>query len=164
MPLIIKGNKDVEVISKKDMYDFVKKVENSKKDPLEHLPPEVAKKRREILETKAHREYMAKVQKEQAQAKANLAKKLQETVSELNTTQEAKVQATEELFVNTTVEPIVVDTKDMRVSTIQLTPDAPDFMSMTKKEIDLWAEQNLGVQLDRRHTKAKMIEELTKHL
>jgi hypothetical protein len=164
MPLIIKGNKDIEVISKKDMSDFVKKVENSKKDPLEHLPPEVAKKRREILETKAHREYMSRVQKEQAQAKANLAKKLQETVTELNAAQEAKVQATEELVVTTSVEPMVLDTKDTHVTTIQVGPDAPDFMSMTKKEIDLWAEENLGVQLDRRHTKAKMIEELTKHL
>lgn len=164
MPLIIKGNKDIEVISKKDMTDFVKKVENSKKDPLEHLPKEVAEKRREILQVKAHREYMAKMQAEQQQAKANLAKKLQDTVAELNAAQEAKVQATEELVVTTTVEPIVIDTKDTHVATVQLGPDVPDFMSMTKKEIDNWAEGNLGVQLDRRHTKAKMIEELTKHL
>ena len=164
MPLIIKGNKDIEVISKKDMTDFVKKVENSKKDPLEHLPKEVAEKRREILQVKAHREYMAKMQAEQLQAKANLAKKLQDTVAELNAAQEAKVQATEELVVTTTVEPIVIDTKDTHVATVQLGPDVPDFMSMTKKEIDNWAEENVGVQLDRRRTKAKMIEELTKHL
>jgi hypothetical protein len=35
---------------------------------------------------------------------------------------------------------------------------------MTKKEIDVWADENLGVQLDRRHTKVTMIEELKKHL
>ena len=40
----------------------------------------------------------------------------------------------------------------------------PKLASMTKKEIDIWADENIGIQLDRRHTKATMIEELQKHL
>ena len=39
-----------------------------------------------------------------------------------------------------------------------------DFQSMTKKQIDEWAEENLGIQLDRRHTKAKLIEEIKEKL
>ena len=39
-----------------------------------------------------------------------------------------------------------------------------DFESMTKKQIDMWAEENLGIQLDRRHTKAKLIEEIKENL
>jgi hypothetical protein len=35
---------------------------------------------------------------------------------------------------------------------------------MTKKEIDEWSEANIGLSLDRRKTKADMIEELKKHL
>ena len=42
-------------------------------------------------------------------------------------------------------------------------PDV-DFQSMTKKQIDMWAEENLGIQLDRRHTKAKLIEEIQEKL
>jgi len=43
------------------------------------------------------------------------------------------------------------------------TPEV-DFISMTKKQIDMWAEENLGIQLDRRHTKAKLIEEIKENL
>ena len=39
-----------------------------------------------------------------------------------------------------------------------------DFQSMTKKQIDEWAEENLGIQLDRRHTKAKLIAEIEENL
>ena len=35
---------------------------------------------------------------------------------------------------------------------------------MTKKQIDIWADENLGVQLDRRRTKTDMIKELKKHM
>ena len=40
----------------------------------------------------------------------------------------------------------------------------PDFNSMTKKELDVWAEENLGMSLDRRKTKSAMIEEIEKNL
>lgn len=164
MPLIIKGNKDIEVISKKEMTKFIEKAAAAKADPLNSLPPEVAAKRREILEIKESRKYLAKVQREKEEHDRLVKEKLEQATAEIEKLTEAKVQATEELVVTTTVEPIVIDTKDTHVATIQLGPDVPDFMSMTKKEIDNWAEENVGVQLDRRHTKAKMIEELTKHL
>lgn len=164
MPLIIKGNKDIEVISKKEMTKFIEKATAAKADPLNALPPEVAAKRREILEIKESRKYLAKVQREKEEHDRLVKEKLEQATAEIEKLTEAKVQATEELVVTTTVEPIVIDTKDTNVATVQLGPDVPDFMSMTKKEIDNWAEENVGVQLDRRHTKAKMIEELTKHL
>lgn len=164
MPLIIKGNKDIEVISKKEMTKFIEKAAAAKSDPLNALPPEVAAKRREILEIKESRKYLAKVQREKEEYEAKIKEQIEKATAEIEKLTETKVQATEELVVTTSIEPIVVDTKDMHVATVQFAPDAPDFMSMTKKEIDLWAEENLGVQLDRRHTKAKMIEELKKNL
>lgn len=42
--------------------------------------------------------------------------------------------------------------------------ETPDFEKMTKAEIDEWAASKLGIELDRRVTKAKMIAELKKHL
>jgi hypothetical protein len=52
------------------------------------------------------------------------------------------------------------------VSTTEEPTDLPevDFESMTKKQIDMWAEENLGIQLDRRHTKAKLIAEVKENL
>ena len=40
----------------------------------------------------------------------------------------------------------------------------PVFESMTKKELDIWAEENLGLSLDRRKTKSAMIEEIENNL
>jgi putative spermidine/putrescine transport system substrate-binding protein len=39
-----------------------------------------------------------------------------------------------------------------------------DIGNMTKKEIDIWADENLGIQLDRRNTKDRMIADLKPHL
>jgi hypothetical protein len=52
------------------------------------------------------------------------------------------------------------------VQTVEQTTELPevDFESMTKKQIDEWAEENLGIQLDRRHTKAKLIAEVKENL
>jgi len=52
------------------------------------------------------------------------------------------------------------------VSVVEDTPvvDEVDFTSMTKKQIDMWALENLGIQLDRRHTKAKLIAEIQENL
>ena len=43
-------------------------------------------------------------------------------------------------------------------SSVNKDAETPDFTSMTKKEIDLWAEENLGLSLDRRKTKAELIQ------
>lgn len=42
--------------------------------------------------------------------------------------------------------------------------DIPTFESMTKAEIEAWAIEYVGVDLDRRMTKRNMIDELKKHL
>jgi len=39
-----------------------------------------------------------------------------------------------------------------------------DFTAMTKAQIEAWAKENLGVDLDRRKTKANMIEEVESQL
>src|SRR5210317_2594662 len=39
-----------------------------------------------------------------------------------------------------------------------------DFTTMTKAQIEAWAKENLGIDLDRRKTKAKMIAEVESQL
>ena len=36
----------------------------------------------------------------------------------------------------------------------------PNFQSMTKKELETWARENLGIELDRRLAKSKLIEQI----
>jgi hypothetical protein len=65
MPLIIKGNKDVNIVSKEEI---ARKVEEEKQKltleeaALAKLSPEVAERRREIIAAKRHREFMEKIQ------------------------------------------------------------------------------------------------------
>ena len=49
-------------------------------------------------------------------------------------------------------------------SSVNKDAETPDFTSMTKKEIDLWAEENLGLSLDRRKTKAELIQTIQDNL
>lgn len=42
--------------------------------------------------------------------------------------------------------------------------ELPDFSSMTKLDIDIWARDEIGLKLDRRRTKQHMIETIQKHL
>ena len=42
--------------------------------------------------------------------------------------------------------------------------NTPDFESMTKLEIDVYARQNLKLNLDRRRTKEHMIEQINNHI
>ena len=44
------------------------------------------------------------------------------------------------------------------------TKGLPDFDAMTKLEIDIYARQNLSLNLDRRRTKDHMIEQINNHL
>ena len=79
----------------------------------------------------------------------------------------AGVVATSEVVTEVGHEPIVVEHVDVVKVSIQEeveVTDTPDFQSMTKKQLDEWAEENLGIQLDRRHTKAKLIEEIKENL
>jgi len=135
MALIVKG--EHKIISKDDMKALTAK--NLKKDDqFAGLSPEKKQLRKEVLSAKRHREFMGRVA-------TNTKRDLENVV------------ATSEI-----VSIAVGET----VSVVEDTPVAPEvnFESMTKKQIDMWAEENLGIQLDRRHTKAKLIAEIKENL
>jgi hypothetical protein len=155
MPLIIKGDKELKIISKKEMNEkiYAEREElNAEELALSKLPPEVAERRREILEAKRHREFMAKVERTEEEAMRKL--------------QEASVEVTNELVVETGPDPIVIQHDDVvKVSPAEdVKAETPDFEAMTKKELDEWAEETLGLSLDRRKKKADMIEIIKKSL
>ena len=135
MALIVKG--EHKVISQEDMKTLTAK--NLKKDdPFAGLSPEKKQLRKEVISAKRHREFMGRVA-------TNTKRDLDNVI------------ATSEI-----VSIAVGET----VSVVEDTPVSPEvnFESMTKKQIDMWAEENLGIQLDRRHTKAKLIAEIEENL
>jgi len=151
MPLIIKGDKEIRVVSKKEMNKIIANSNNNIENELAKMSDEKAEKRRLTLENKAARENNSRIQsiKDEVIIKKAVTEKVEDAVIETVTP----------ITVDMTTESIVVETKNnKKIETI------PDFTSMTKKEIDIWADENIGIQLDRRHTKATMIEELQKHL
>ena len=155
MPLIIKGDKELKIISKKEMNAKIhaeREELNAEELALSKLPKEVAERRREILEAKRHREFMAKVARTEEEAMRKL--------------KEASVEVTNELVVETGPDPIVIEHDDVvKVSPAEdVKAETPDFESMTKKELDEWAEETLGLALDRRKKKADMIEIIKKSL
>ncbi|MDA8882907.1 hypothetical protein N9I00_00710 [bacterium] len=151
MPLIIKGDKEIKVVSKKEMKKIITDSNNTIENALATMSDEKAEKRRLTLENKAARENNSRIQsiKDEEILKKAVAEKVEDAVIETVTP----------ITVDMTTESIVVETKNNKK--IETTPN---FTSMTKKEIDIWADENIGIQLDRRHTKASMIEELQKHL
>ena len=151
MPLIIKGDKEIRVVSKKEMNKIIANSNNNIENELAKMSDEKAEKRRLTLENKAARENNSRIQsiKDEGIIKKAVTEKVEDAVIETVTP----------ITVDMTTESIVVETKNNKK--IETTPD---FTSMTKKEIDIWADENIGIQLDRRHTKATMIEELQKHL
>tara|TARA_R110001606_G_scaffold90835_2_gene202995 strand:+ start:1151 stop:1648 length:498 start_codon:yes stop_codon:yes gene_type:complete len=165
MPLIIKGGKKIEVITKKQMSTLLEKSAKSS-DPFAGLPADVVEKRKSILEQKSHREYMGRMEKAREESAAVTKVKLEQATATMEKlaqekTANAVVETVSAMTVDTLVKPVLIDTKSAEMPLIT---DIPDFVSMTKKEIDVWADTNLGVQLDRRHTKAAMIEALKKSL
>ena len=161
MPLIIKGNKDVNIVSKEEIARKVEE-EKTKLSPeetaLANLSPEVAERRREILEAKKHREYMAKIAKLEEEAKLRIQEKKDV---------EAEVQVIEEIVVETSRAPATTITLDdvVKVSVAEEPKtETPDFDKMTKKELDEWAEETLGLTLDRRKKKADLIEIIKNNL
>ena len=151
MPLIIKGDKEIRVVSKKEMKKIIIDSNNIIENALATMSDEKAEKRRLTLENKKARENNSRIQsiKDEVIIKKAVAEKVEDAVIETVTP----------ITVDMTTESIVVETKNNKK--IETTPN---FTSMTKKEIDIWADENIGIQLDRRHTKASMIEELQKHL
>ena len=157
MPLIIKGGAKPTIISEKAMKNKIGQMKDDiiKNDPLSSLSPELAEKRREILDAKAHREYLAKIQRNEEDA----LRKLKE--ADLK-----DMEATSELVVETGPDPIVIEHDDVvKVSPVEeVKVETPDFEAMTKKELDEWAEETLGLALDRRKKKADIIEIVKKNL
>ncbi len=135
MALIVKGEQNI--ISKEEMKKLVDSMKKGE-DPLAKLSPEKREIRKEVQDAKRHREFMNRVAK-------NNEKELDDAI------------ATSEIVTIATGE---------TVQTVEQTTELPevDFESMTKKQIDEWAEENLGIQLDRRHTKAKLIAEVKENL
>jgi hypothetical protein len=147
MGLIIKG--ETKTISKKEMKNRIGKLEDNK-DGMAGLTESQKEVRKEIQDAKRHREFMNRVAKQQEKD-----------------IEAAGVVATSEVVTEVGHEPIVVEHVDVVKVSIQEeveVTDTPDFQSMTKKQLDEWAEENLGIQLDRRHTKAKLIEEIKENL
>ena len=136
MAFIIKG--EMKTISKEEMKDHIDQVKKDKQDPLEKLSPQKRQMRKEVQDAKRHREFMGRVAKNEERDLANTI-------------------ATSELVSIAIGETIQTSEEPSE------TPEV-DFISMTKKQIDMWAEENLGIALDRRHTKAKLIEEIKKNL
>ena len=146
MPLIVKGN--TNIVSKQDAQKkAVDTSEKAKENGLEKLSDSQKEIRQEILNAKRHREFMLRVQKDKAKSKEN-QKKVE------------KVLATPEVVVEARAEKakVIEATKSVSLG------ERPVFEAMTKKELDIWAEENLGMALDRRKTKSAMIEEIQKNL
>jgi hypothetical protein len=135
MALIVKG--ETKTISKEEMIRLVKEIEH-KDDPFLGLSPAKKQIRKEVQDAKRHREFMGRVA-------TNTKRDLDNVIA----TSEIVSIAVGETIV-TTDESVVL-------------PEV-DFESMTKKQIDMWALENLGIALDRRHTKAKLIAEVKENL
>ena len=135
MAFIVKGG--MKEISKKEMKKHMENL-NKKIDPMEGLSNEKKAIRKEVLSAKRHREFMGRVAKNEERDLANA----------VATSEIVSIAVGEEI--QTSVEKVEL-------------PEV-DFESMTKKQIDMWAEENLGIQLDRRHTKAKLIEEIKENM
>lgn len=135
MAFIVKGK--MKTISKEEMKILTSELDINK-DPMEGLSDQKKQIRKEVQDAKRHREFMGRVE-------ANETKIVDEVI------------ATSEI-----VSIAIGET----VSVVEDTPEVVevDFTSMTKKQIDMWAEENLGIQLDRRHTKAKLIAEIQENL
>ena len=136
MALIV--SKPIITISKEEMKKHVEELEKNPEKGLESLSPQKKALRKEVQDAKRHREFMKRVADNEAKDLANAV-------------------ATSEI-----VSIAVGETVKTAEETVEI-PEV-DFQSMTKKEIDMWAEENLGIQLDRRHTKAKLIEEIKENL
>jgi hypothetical protein len=135
MAFIVKGG--MKEISKKEMKKHMENLDK-KIDPMEGLSDEKKAVRKEMLSVKRHREFMQRVAD-------NEARDLENAV------------ATSEIVSIAVGEKIQTSEEKVELPEV-------NFESMTKKQIDMWAEENLGIQLDRRHTKAKLIAEIKENM
>ena len=148
MALIIKG--DTNIVSKQVAKDkAVIESEKQMAKGLDGMTPARKEIRQEILNAKRHREFMAKIALKEVVVKSKVKN---EEVKVVVPTPEVVVEARAEK------QKVVQDAKAVSLG------GRPDFESMTKKELDLWAEENLGLTLDRRKTKASLIEEINQNM
>lgn len=136
MAFIVKGG--FKEISKKEMKAHMENLDKAE-DEMHGLSDAKKQMRMEVNSAKRHREFMGRVAK-------NEERDLENAI------------ATNEIVSIAVGETIVTEIEEPSVM-----PEV-NFESMTKKEIDMWAEENLGIQLDRRHTKAKLIEEIQENM
>ena len=147
MGLIIKGEHNI--ISKKEMANKVAQdLEDNANKGTEKLSDSQKEVRKEIASAKRHREFMQRV-----------ADKKAISTREERKIAEAEVITTPEII----TEARAVKEAIMAKKSVSLA-ERPDFASMTKKEIDMWAEENLGLSLDRRKTKADLIAQINENL
>ena len=135
MALIVKG--ETRHISKEEMKKLIEK-NKAKDDQYAGLSEGKKELRKEVLSAKRHREFMSRVS-------TNTERDLENSV------------ATSEIVSIAVGEKIQTSVEKVELPEV-------NFESMTKKQIDMWAEENLGIQLDRRHTKAKLIAEIKENL
>lgn len=148
MALIIKG--DTNIVSKKEAKTkAIVEHEKQTSKGLDGMTPARKEIRQEILNAKRHREFMAKIALKEIGVKSKVKN---EEVKVVVPTPEVVVEARVEK------ENIVQDAKAVSLG------GRPDFDTMTKKELDQWAEENLGLTLDRRKTKASLIEEINQNM
>lgn len=147
MGLIIKGEQ--KIISKKEMANKIAQdIEDNAKDGTEKMTDSQKEIRKEIASAKRHREFMQRV-----------ATKKAVSVREERELAEKEVIETPEIIVEARAEKEAV-----KASKSVSLGQRPDFNSMTKKEIDMWADENLGLSLDRRKTKADLIKQINENL
>ena len=161
MPLILGKGQTINIVSKREAALKIEEVNEKLSEQeiaLSKLSPEVAERRREILSAKKHRDHMLKIQKLEEEAKLR--------IQEEKNIGDVEVQVTEAIIVETGPDPIVIEHDDVvKVSpTTEANVETPDFETMTKKELDEWAEETLGVSLDRRKKKADLIETIKNNL
>ncbi len=160
MPLIIKSGKELKVVSKAEMKEIISNIENNKPEAvLKGLSPEVAERRKETLTNKLARENAALMLEKKTEANSAKLEKEQIQIAIEDKVKDAVVETVAPITVDTNTSSVIIDTKEEKSE-----KSTPDFTNMTKKEIDVWAEENLGIQLDRRNTKVRMIEDLNRHL
>ena len=160
MPLIIKGGKELKVVSKSEMKEIISNIENNTPEAvLKGLSPEVAERRKQTLANKLARENAALISEKQTEAAAAKLEREQIQIAIEEKVKDAVVETVAPITVDTNTSSVIIDTKEEKSE-----KSTPDFTNMTKKEIDVWAEENLGIQLDRRNTKVRMIEDLNRHL
>lgn len=148
MPLIVMG--ETNIISKSKMNELSAKLSDDRADPIETLPDHKKALREDVKAAKRHREFQDRVRQN-------------EEINEQKRNAVVKAEPVAELVVEVT--PVVSPVQEKIIAPVVKTtpvaePGTTDFDSMTKSQIGIWAEENLGVTLDLRKTKYALIDEI----